>query len=301
MEKISYGGWQNCYRLSNGAIELVVTTDVGPRIIRCALVGESNVFNEYADQLGKTGGDVWRIYGGHRLWHAPEAIPRSYYPDNGRVYIEPYGRGVRLVAPAEADTWMQKEIDIELDASAAAATITHRIYNRGVWAVETAAWALSVTAPGSRAIIPLPPKGTHAEHLEPGNTLTLWKYTDMSDVRWTWGRKYIMLQQKSQAAQPQKVGASVPDGWAAAARDGLLFVKKFTYAPGAAYPDGGCSVETYTDGDMLELETLGPLVHLAPGAFVQHVERWFLFRDVPVPQNDDDVDAHVLPKVQQAG
>ena len=34
MERTSYGGWPNCYRLSNGLIDLVVTADVGPRIIR---------------------------------------------------------------------------------------------------------------------------------------------------------------------------------------------------------------------------------------------------------------------------
>ena len=30
------------------------------------------LFKEYDEQMGKTGGDEWRIYGGHRLWIAPE-------------------------------------------------------------------------------------------------------------------------------------------------------------------------------------------------------------------------------------
>ena len=31
-------------------------------------------------EKGKTGGSEWHIYGGHRLWHAPEVMPRTYYP-----------------------------------------------------------------------------------------------------------------------------------------------------------------------------------------------------------------------------
>ena len=33
-KKIRYGGWENCIRLSDGKTEIVVTTDVGPRLIR---------------------------------------------------------------------------------------------------------------------------------------------------------------------------------------------------------------------------------------------------------------------------
>jgi len=57
MKKIEYAGWPNCIQLSNGQIELVATTDVGPRIIRWAFVGGKNLFKESPDQLGKTGGD----------------------------------------------------------------------------------------------------------------------------------------------------------------------------------------------------------------------------------------------------
>src|ERR1035437_3883109 len=33
LERISYRGWNHAYRLSNGVVELVVTADVGPRIL----------------------------------------------------------------------------------------------------------------------------------------------------------------------------------------------------------------------------------------------------------------------------
>ena len=55
-EKVAFGGWPNCYRLSNGQIELIVTTDVGPRVARLGFVGQANLFAEFKEQQGKTGG-----------------------------------------------------------------------------------------------------------------------------------------------------------------------------------------------------------------------------------------------------
>ena len=46
MEKKAYAGWPNCVWLSNGKVDVVVTTDVGPRIIRYGFVGGQNLLNE---------------------------------------------------------------------------------------------------------------------------------------------------------------------------------------------------------------------------------------------------------------
>jgi hypothetical protein len=298
MERTEYKGWPNCCRIANEKVELIVTADVGPRIIRFGFVGEENEFKEYEDMLGKTGGDEWRIYGGHRLWHSPEVKPRTYFPDNFPVEIEDHSEFVRLIQPIEDTTGIQKEIDIALSSDEAHVQVTHRLRNTNLWAVVFAPWALTVLAQGGKAIIPLPPRGTHEENLLPANTFTMWAYTDMTDPRWTWGKEYVMLEQDPKRESPQKLGVMVPDGWAAYVRNQHLFVKKFTYIQGAHYPDFGSSVETFTNGDMLELETLGPLACVHPEQTVEHVEDWFLFRDVPMPKDDDEVDEHILPRVE---
>ena len=298
-KKVKYKGWPNCWRFSNRLVDLVVTADVGPRVIRFGFVGDHNEFFEANEQLGKKGGNEWHLYGGHRLWHAPEAEPRTYAPDNAPVKVERHARFIRFIQPTEPTTGIQKEIDVRLLRHKAAVEVTHRLRNNNAWAVPFAPWALTVLAPGGTAIIPLPPRGSHPRDLPPVNTLTLWAYTDLSDHRWTWGFKYILLRQNPKAKLPQKIGAVVSDGWAAYARDGHLFVKRFAFAPGAQYPDFGANVETFTNDQMLELETLGPHVCLPPSATVEHVEYWSLFRGVPTPTNDTDVDKHVLPKVRQ--
>jgi len=300
LQRADYHGWPNSYQLSNGLIDLVVTTDVGPRIIRFGFVGEENEFKEYEETAGMVGGDEWRIYGGHRLWHAPEAKPRTYCPDNSPVTLEQHGDLVRLVQPPETATGIQKEIDIRMSPTDAHAEVTHRLRNTNAWTVELAPWALSVMAPGGTAIVPLPPRRSHQESLLPTNTIALWAYTDMTDPRWHWGQRYVLLRHAPNLDAPQKAGVMATDGWAAYARAGHLFVKTFSYVEGARYPDLGCSVEVFTNADMLELETLGPLVDLEPEAAVEHVEQWYLFRDAPLPKNDADVDRDVLAVVRTA-
>ena len=62
------------------------------------------------------------------------------------------------------------------------------------------------------------------------------------------------------------------------------------------YPDMGCSFEIFTNAAMLELETLGPMTVLEPGAAVEHVERWSLHRNVRIASwSDEELDRVVLP------
>ncbi len=300
-KKIQYRGWQNCYHLSNNLVDLIVTADVGPRIIRFGFVGQPNQFKEFEGEVGKTGGDEWRSYGGHRLWHAPEAMPRSYTPDNYPVEIKIGDAGLHAIQPVEAQTGIQKEMEIFLDEDAAHVMVLHRLCNLGVWSVELAAWCLTVMEPGGTAIVPLPPRGSHPENLLPTSILALWAYTDLTDPRLTWGRQHLLLRQDPDNREPFKIGASVPDGWVAYARAGQLFVKKFEYQPDAFYPDMGCSFESWTNHEMLELETLSPLVYLDPGDDVEYTEDWYLFDGVTTPKNDQDVIDWILPVVKRTG
>jgi hypothetical protein len=65
------------------------------------------------------------------------------------------------------------------------------------------------------------------------------------------------------------------------------------------YPDFGCSFETFTNNEFLEIETLGPMTKLLPGQTVEHVEHWALFRNVKLTAlTDDELDRELLPLVQ---
>lgn len=300
-EKVNYGGWPNCVRLTNGNIELIVTTDVGPRVIRFGFVGGQNLFHEVKEELGKTGGNEWRPYGGHRLWHAPEAMPRTYAPDNEPVQYTWDGRTLILTQPVEASTGIMKQIEITLSPSENHVKLVHRLTNKNLWDVEAAPWCLTVMAAGGRAILPQEPYRPHSEYLLPARPLVLWYYTDMRDPRWTWGSRYIQLRQDPTVPKDdrgkQKVGMLNKQGWMAYGLKGEVFLKRYGYDPSATYPDYGCNTEVFTNADMLEMETLGPLSRIPAGGSVEHVEHWFLFK-ADVGTEESDIDAKLLPLVQ---
>ncbi len=296
MEKVYYGGWPNCVRLTNGKVELIATTDIGPRIIRFGFVGGQNLFKEYKETAGLTGGEEWRLYGGHRLWHAPEAMPRTYAPDNSPVAFAMDGNMLKLRQNVEASTGIEKQIDITLDDKEDRVNLIHRIINRNVWEVELAPWCLSVMAQGGRAILPQERFISHTEELLPARPLVLWHYTNMADPRWKWSTKYLQLRQDPNNAKPQKIGIRNTLGWAAYQLGEDLFIKRFPFDDKATYIDYGSNNEIFTNEAMLEVESVGPVTRLAPDAQVEQKETWYLFK-AKVGEDDASIDAGLLPLV----
>lgn len=284
VHKIHYAGWDNCVQVSNGIIDIVATTDVGPRIIRFGFKGDVNEFCERKDQVGKKGGDEWYIYGGHRLWHSPEAKPRSYIPDNKPVAWSIIDDGIKLSQETEPETHIKKEMEVTMAADKAAVNIKHKLINEGLWPVRLAPWALTVMATGGKEIVPQPQRDTG---LLANRLLVLWPYSKMNDHRVYWGDKYITLLQDPDCEPPFKFGLSNEHGWAAYANHGHMFVKRYKHQPDAVYPDFGVSFETYTTDFMTEIESLGPMVELQPGQSVEHSEEWLLFDNISMPSNDE--------------
>ncbi|MBI1337665.1 MAG: hypothetical protein GC164_11970 [Phycisphaera sp.] len=298
MEKLNYAHFPNCLRLSNRNMELIATTDVGPRVLRLAFLGGENLFCEYPEMLGKTGGNEWRIYGGHRLWTSPEVKPRTYELDNFPVKYEERDGEMVLTPDVDARTGIGKQIRIRLDADRDHVKVVHTLTNHGQWDVELAPWALSVMAPGGRAVVPQEPYASQDDVLLPARPIVVWPYTDMADPRWTWGTKFIQLRQDVKNNKPQKVGVANSLGWAAYTRHEDVFIKRYAFDPKAKYADMGCNTELYTCETMLEVETLGPMVKLAPGASVEHVEEWWLFK-AKVGSDDAAIERELLPLVER--
>ncbi|MEP6538522.1 MAG: hypothetical protein ABJF23_24495 [Bryobacteraceae bacterium] len=296
VELVEYKGWRNCYRVSNGEVELIATSDVGPRIIRYGFVGGENVFKEFEAELGKSGEDRWMPRGGHRIWVAPEHRERTYVADNFPVEVKPAGDGVELIAPVEPETGLQKRIFIELAATGSAVKVTHSIINTLPQTVEIAAWALTLMAPGGTGITGFPPRGTHPEILLPTNPLVMWAFTDFSDKRWQFAKKYLLLHNDPKVSAPTKTGLFNAATWGAYLRNGTLFIKRYTADPEQRYPDFHCSYETFTNAEVLELETLGPLRSIQQGDGVEHVEHWTLNNRIDIPDfTDENLDEVLLP------
>ena len=287
IESVPYGGWNKTIRISNRNVEAIVTQEVGPRILRFAFKGEKNILGELPGQLGGHDEKEWMIRGGHRLWIAPEAKPRSYELDNVPIKITVSGNKVTTLQEPGALTGIQKRIEVELAPDRNALTLTHRLTNRGRKPFELAPWALTVMTRRGTAIIPMPETIPHFKRLTHNQQWSLWGYTDLSDPRWTIRPRYMLFRQDPKRPA-NKLGIAHQEGWVGYHLGSTLFVKRFDYVKNGVYPDGGVNFETFSNEDILELESLGPLVTLAPGKSVAHKEVWSLHRNVAACRSDAD-------------
>jgi len=296
MERVTFNGWNVCVRLANAEVELIITTAVGPRIVRFGFIGERNLFAEFEGQQGGSGEAEWMIRGGHRLWVAPEAKPTTYELDNFPIAVEAIPNGVRTSQPTDAHSGIHKTMAITLDHGSNAVKVVHTLTNENEAAVVCAPWALSVMAPDGMEVIPLPARIPHTDRLTHNQEWSLWGYTDFTDPRLSLGARYIFFRQ-DRTRGPNKLGIAHREGWVGYLLGEFLFTKYFTFEAGAAYPDGGVNFETFSNEDMLEVESLGALVTLAPGASTSHTETWTISRGVPQIETEADADAHVKPRV----
>ena len=138
----------------------------------------------------------------------------------------------------------------------------------------------------------MPPKNLHPNDLSPtekklGNdagldllpnrSISLWAYTDLSDPRFKWHKDRLEINQHANTAST-KLGFLHQMKTAHYEVDGYRFSKTIDYRQDATYPDGNCNLEIFTDGTMLELESLSPLVALKKDEKIIHTESWSLNR-----------------------
>ena len=278
---------QECVSLENEAIQLLISRSVGPRILSLKFSDGENIFAELPNFIVECpGSGTFHAYGGHRLWHAPEELSRTFLPDDSPVEICPIENGYRATQNVEAKTGLQKSIEVCLPNDSPRAVITHRLTNHGLWPVTTAPWAVTQLKTGGVAILPLSFADTKQL---PNRTLTLWPYTDLSNLNVSFGKNHILLRVDMDQGEAFKVGFPNPRGWLAYWWNGTLFVKRAKYEAQSEYFDFGSSSECYCNDQFLELETLAPISKIEPGACATHVETWDLFTGVDCPRDEKDV------------
>ena len=276
--------------LTNDFLEIEYLTDAlringlnlkGKKNILADLTGEKPISTPYGD---------FRFLGGHRLWHSPEAMPRTYIPDT-YVTVTELSDGVLLDTKAEPGTGIRKRIEIRLAPDKPSLTLTHTLINEGMWAVELAPWAITQFRLGGTVILPMPVGNVDEAGLLPNRQLSLWPYASINDPRLKLGDEYILF--KADALPPFKLGYFNPYGWMAYWVDGILFRKMFDTDTRASYPDNNCNTEMYCNDKFVELESLGPLGRLGHGGGVVHTETWELFDELDsLPESVQSLLAH---------
>lgn len=281
MQTVDYHGYE-CSPLTNGVVRLLVTRSLGPRIISFGFEGGENLFAVLPDFVTECpGAGDFHFHGGHRLWHAPENIHRTYLPDDSPVLIAPIQGGLLVTQPTEPRTGLQKSIEIHLQEDSARVVLTHRITNHGTASAAFSPWAITMFRTGGTAILPQSKLETG---VLPNRSLTLWSYASMTDPNVQWGDDLVLVHAGMTSAF--KVGFPNPRGWLAYWLDGIFFVDHVDFDPQAMYHDFGSSSECYCNSQFLELETLAPMGIIQPGDSATHIETWELHKDIEKPHDE---------------
>ncbi len=297
METMTVGSHESCMVMESGDFRLAVTTKVGPRVIG-GWIGDSDNIFVVLPPLPMDGIDTgFVLYGGHRLWHAPEAAPRTYAPDNNPVEVRKLSGGaIEFSSGIEAENRIEKSIAIK-PLGNARFELTHTLTNRNPWSVRLAPWALSQMTPGGCAVIPQS-RRLKASPYAVERSLHLWPYSNLADPRLIFTDNYILLRQDPSIDHAFKLGYGCRDGWIAYAVGGVALVKHIEYDPSSTYPDFGCNVESYSCGAFLEIETLGRLVELEPDADIKHVEIWSAISNVGEILDEDTVTTQLVDQLR---
>lgn len=104
--------------------------EIGPRVLYLASSKNPNLnlFGVIPNMKVETSEGIWRIYGGHKLWSSPEAMPRSYSLDDKPVQIDAYDEEIIIHGNLEKENSIQKEITIKLNSDSSL-KVEHKIKN----------------------------------------------------------------------------------------------------------------------------------------------------------------------------
>ena len=248
-----------------------IALDFGIRIVHLSVVGMENLYyvqpNDLSDNFVTP--DGWRLYGGHRLWSAPES-DLSYCPDNDPVSYTLLSDGVTVSQKKEP--WLGIEKTLTLQFLDGKVCLTQSIKNAGDAPITCASWGVNTLGPG-KAEIQFP--GTAPGDYTPRRRINLWADTNLHDPRLTFTKDRLVAEF---APLPDycKLGIYTPKGQAVYEAKGQRFTLTFHSPDVGICPDGGCNFELYMGAKFMELETVGTTTLLQPGEAVSHQEFWEL-------------------------
>ncbi|NPV86523.1 MAG: hypothetical protein HPY45_11005 [Anaerolineae bacterium] len=260
-------------RITSPFLSLDYLSTAGPRIVRLMLAGsEENLLAETPDLSWQHKYGHYHIYGGHRLWHAPERVESSI-PDDEPPLVEHLADGVRLIQPVEAPTHLRKMIKIQLHQDRAAVTLDHTLKNEGNTTLTCGAWGITMLRGGGTAILPMRLPDADKTGLLPDRQVVFWPYTLTSDPRLHVEDDCVRVE-ALEMDNPLKVGVFSPLGWVTYRIGNVLFRKTFDPLPGMPHPDMGCNCSVYTRWNYIEIESMGALLPLEAGGELHHREVW---------------------------
>ena len=306
--EINYKTLGKCLEITNGYLTLIISLEFGPRVLSFHSVDADNIFLE--DEEGKlfiTSKETVSIYGeenifylkgGHRMWVSPETW-YTYYPDNDKVHYDIIGDRLIIHQPHQNINDLKQTMEIEFKEKNLV-QVKQIVKNTDNIPKLISPWSITVMKGPGLEIIPMPKEDMG---FLPQRHISIWAYgAKANDPRAYFGDRYASLYFEKDNFEPFKVGFRVTDNFALYMADKSVFVKRFIYDKNITYPDNNVNYETYTNGKILEMETVGELNEIFPEETTEHIELWSIHPNedkIPERNSENDFDKIVKKFVEQ--
>lgn len=284
VEKITYRRWNNCYKISNDSIEVIVNPEAGGRILRFALHGEDMIYED-STQNGKLYSDFIKEGfdpDGGRFDYGPEIITNDLHALTwmGEWSTKITGKfSIVLTSQLDYKLGVQTIREFKLDSVKACLSIKQTMTNissdMSVWYF----WGRTLVPIGGKLVVPLNPQSQYPQG---------WG-------KWDWSvkggivrssnivdpivktKENMLLFIPTTSSPRGKYGTDSHEGWMAYGYKDVLFVKRFEFFPDKFYSEKpGQIIIFFTNGKFTEMEPISPEAVLAPGESYSFTECWWL-------------------------
>lgn len=303
---VSYYGYDDCIRLSNDRVT-VVLCPIGGRVLEYSLDGANMLHLPPGDEGWQPTPDAKRApMNAGRFDIGPEkTVNRGKVLWQGRWEGEITGnRSAKLTSQFDDQSGARLVREFQLHETTSQLRCTQTIINESKKPVSLCHWSRTFAVGGGIAVVPRSPRGRFPEGYvmyETGSQITI-KPED-PNIQVT--NKAVMV---TGTPQRPKLGFDSHAGWLAyLAPNDQMFVKRFLTYPDRAYNEFAALTISvwYPDGDMVELEPIGPAENLKPGQRASFTEEWWLlpreFPNDPQKLEFEDIQKQVKQNTTPAG
>ena len=285
---VKYLGYGSAIELSNDNVRVVLCPEVGGRVLEYSLHGKNVLFISQ-DEKDWTPGRKPASSAG-RFDIGPELIvPQRQVLWSGEWTAKISGsRMTILKSQPDPGTGVQLQREFELAADSSRLSCTQTIINISDEVKEWCHWSRTFAVGQGICIIPTTPNSRFPNQYvmyEEGSLINM--RPDDPGIRVREGMIEIF-----KTPRKPKLGFDSSAGvMAYVAPNDLLFVKRFKVDRDRVYNEAaGLTISVwYPNGDMVELEPIGPRERLAPGESASFTEVWWL-GEARFPADSDQLD-----------
>lgn len=280
IKQLTLANYGKCVSIDNGTVKLIISIDVGPKIIFWGYSNGKNILHvpyeidEDAKNLNSqisTGISLKRY--GHNLMLEYENGTSEFLSSGSAVYsLLPEGVRFSYTIP---ELGINVNLEIITQNSTDSIMIIHSIENTNIEAQNFSICSSTCVAPSGTLLVP---QNTENTHNSPNRVLSLWKKSSIKDPRLSIFNKFICFNNMKNAdAPPLKLGLNNTNAWATYTKEGNTFLKHYLHNKDAKYLNFGSSFIIDSKKDTLTLKVLSPIYNVQQNEIAKMVEYWSLF------------------------